>query len=82
MTMTRERGHNPFKYQERYWHPYISPLDPCPPLHVKRYVVPPNQFLGFQPPGLPQFSRGEALYRGTLWPILYSPYHPEGRGEE
>jgi spore coat protein JA len=32
--------------------------------------------LGFQPPNLPQFSPQEALRKGTLWPILFSPYEP------
>jgi len=60
--------------QWREWRPYVSPCDPCPPMWVKRYVVPPNLFIPFQPPNLPQFSLDEALYRGTLWPALYSPY--------
>lgn len=52
---------------------YHSPNDPCPPL-TKYYVTPPNLFLGFQPPGLEQFSPKEALRRGTLWKALYGPY--------
>ncbi|MBH8606134.1 spore coat associated protein CotJA [Thermoactinomyces sp. CICC 10521] len=66
---------NPFIHQERVWCPYVSPDDPCIPIRKKRYVVPPNLFLGFQPPCLPQFPPSEALIHGTLWPILYSPYH-------
>lgn len=58
----------------KYWYPYISPFDPCPPLRVKRYNTPPNLYLGFQPPNMPQFSPREALFRGTLWPALFSPY--------
>ncbi|TLS37884.1 spore coat associated protein CotJA [Pseudalkalibacillus caeni] len=58
----------------KYWHPYISPFDPCPPVRVKRYNTPPNLYMGFQPYGLEQFSPREALHRGTLWPALFSPY--------
>jgi len=65
--------------QIRTYAPYVSPFDPCPPQWIKWYVVPPNLFLGFQPPNLPQFSAMEALQLGTLWPVLYSPY--EGRGD-
>ncbi|MBB6633842.1 spore coat associated protein CotJA [Cohnella thailandensis] len=60
--------------QWREWKPYVSPLDPCPPMRIKRYVVPPNQYIPFQPMNLPQFPLNEALFRGTLWPALYSPY--------
>ncbi|MBA4601372.1 spore coat associated protein CotJA [Thermoactinomyces mirandus] len=70
---------NPYRDQVRYWYPYISPLDPCPPQRVKYYVVPPNLFLGFQPANLPQYPPRKALKRGTLWPILYSPYPPKKR---
>ncbi|MBA4492930.1 spore coat associated protein CotJA [Paenactinomyces guangxiensis] len=66
-------------HQTRVWHPYVSPNDPCPPQRTKTYIVPPSEYLGFQPPNLPQFSPSEALRRGTLWPILYSPY--KGKGE-
>jgi spore coat protein JA len=65
---------NPFTHQIRTWSPYVSPCDPCPPQTQKTYVVPPNQYLGFQPPYLPQFQPHEALCYGTLWPMLYSPY--------
>jgi len=61
----------------RYYEPFVGPYDPCPPITVKRYVVPINQYLNFQPPGLPQFAPAEALRRGTLWPLLSSPYEPE-----
>ena len=60
--------------QWRTWKPYVSPWDPCPPIRVKSYVVPPNQWIPFQPMNLPQFPLDEALRRGTLWPALYSPY--------
>ncbi|HZG17484.1 MAG TPA: spore coat associated protein CotJA [Candidatus Bathyarchaeia archaeon] len=66
--------------QWRYWKPYISPFDPCPPQTVKRYVVPVNQYIVFQAPGLPQYPPHKALRRGTLWPSLYSPY--DGRGDQ
>ena len=62
--------------QVRVWYPYIGPCDPCPPMVVKTYVTPPNLFIPFQPPNLPQFSPQEALRLGTLWPALYSPYTP------
>ncbi|MFC5468375.1 spore coat associated protein CotJA [Cohnella suwonensis] len=65
--------------QWRDWFPYVSPNDPCPPIRVKWYVVPPNQFIVIQPPNLPQFPLEEALMRGTLWPALYSSY-PTKRG--
>ncbi|MEK8212440.1 MULTISPECIES: spore coat associated protein CotJA [unclassified Paenibacillus] len=67
--------------QERVWTPYRGPFDPCPPVPFKTYVVPPNQFIAFQPPGLPQFPLPEALRAGTLWPALFSPYESKaGKG--
>lgn len=54
--------------------PYRSPFDPCPPIKVKTYSTPPNLYLGFQPPNLPQFSPRTALKKGTLWKIFYDPY--------
>ncbi|MBW5447793.1 spore coat associated protein CotJA [Cohnella sp. CFH 77786] len=63
--------------QWREWYPYVSPNDPCPPIRVKRYIVAPNQYIPYQPMNLPQFPLDEALYRGTLWPALYSPYQPQ-----
>lgn len=66
--------------QIKTWCPFIGPFDPCPPLRVKSFSTPPQLYLGFQPPNLPQFSAAEALYRGTLWPDLYSPY--EGFGDQ
>ncbi|MFY0546269.1 hypothetical protein [Brevibacillus sp. H7] len=63
--------------QIRFYQPFVSPFDPCPPQRVKWYDVPPHLFLGFQPPNLPQLSPMEALRFGVLWPILFSPY--EGR---
>ncbi|MWC26956.1 spore coat associated protein CotJA [Paenibacillus sp. MMS18-CY102] len=59
----------------REWRPFIGPHDPCPPVYVKTYVVPPNQYIPYQPMNLPQYSLAEALKAGTLWPALYSPYH-------
>lgn len=50
--------------QFRKYYPYISPFDPCPPIQVKLYNVPPHLFIAFQPPGLPQFSPYEALRKG------------------
>lgn len=62
--------------QWRSWKPYVGANDPCPPIRVKWYVVPPNQYISFQPMNLPQFPLDEALRRGTLWPALYSDYTP------
>ncbi|CCQ92387.1 CotJA protein [[Clostridium] ultunense Esp] len=59
--------------------PYASPHDPCPPIYVKTYVTHPALYVGYQPPGLPQFPPYEALRTGTLWPIFYDPY---GRNHE
>jgi len=58
----------------REWRPFIGPHDPCPPVYVKTYVVPPNQYIPYQPMNLPQFSLQEALKFGTLWPALFSRY--------
>lgn len=66
----------PMANQRRYYHPFIGPFDPCPPIEVKTYEVPPHLFLGFQPMNMAQFPPMEALKHGTLWPALYSPYEP------
>ncbi|MGO4182021.1 spore coat associated protein CotJA [Paenibacillus sp. TAF43_2] len=68
--------------QVRYYKPFISPLDPCPPIKVKSFSMPPQLFITFQPPNLPQFSPHEALRYGTLWPMLYSPYDPKNDRQE
>lgn len=60
--------------QEGEYAPFVGPFDPCPPILCKTYSLPPNLFISFQPPGLPQYSREEALRYGTLWPVLFSPY--------
>lgn len=60
--------------QVKVYYPYVSPLDPCPPMRIKAYVTPPQLYMSFQPPGLPQFSPYEALKHGVLWPALFSPY--------
>ncbi|CAN7356848.1 MULTISPECIES: spore coat associated protein CotJA [unclassified Paenibacillus] len=60
--------------QFKSWYPYIGPCDPCPPIRVKWYNTPPQLYMHFQPPGLPQFSPYDALKMGTLWPALYGPY--------
>src|SRR5699024_6866451 len=68
--------------QFKYWTPFISPYDPCPPMRVKSFSTPPNLYITFQPKGLPQFKPMEALHHGTLWPALYSPYpDPKQRGD-
>ena len=56
------------------YEPYVGRFDPCKPITVKYYETPPQLYLGFQPPGLEQFSPKDALMRGTLWPALYVPY--------
>lgn len=63
--------------QTKTYYPFIGPFDPCPPIRVKTYSTPPQLYMGFQPPQLPQFSLQQALQTGTLWPALYSAY--EGR---
>lgn len=77
-----ERIERMIKDQTRYWYPYVGIYDPCPPMKVKTFIVPPNLFIRFQPPQLPQFPVREALYRGTLWPIFYSPYPPKVMNDE
>ncbi len=57
------------------WHPYVSPFDPCEPIRVKTFSTPPNLYMGFQPPNLPQFTPMEALRAGTLWKAFYDPYY-------
>ncbi|WP_018660461.1 spore coat associated protein CotJA [Heyndrickxia acidiproducens] len=65
------------------YYPFISPFDPCPPMKEKVYSTPPNVYMGFQPPNLPQFPPKEALARGTLWLPLYDPYYsPYERAKE
>ncbi|MFT8322403.1 MAG: spore coat associated protein CotJA [Bacillus sp. (in: firmicutes)] len=59
----------------KQYQPYISPNDPCPPIKTKTYSTPPNLYMGFQPPNLPQFSPMEALKAGTLWKAFYDPYY-------
>lgn len=54
--------------------PFHSQFDPCRPIGVKYYSTPPQLYLGFQPPNMPQFSPKEALFRGTLWPVFYDFY--------
>lgn len=63
-----------FTLQKQY-SPYLSPFDPCKPIRVKTYSTPPNLYIGFQPPNLPQFSPQEALRTGTLWKAFYDPYY-------
>ncbi|OMP67201.1 spore coat associated protein CotJA [Domibacillus epiphyticus] len=54
--------------------PFHGPCDPCPPIGRKYYSTPPNLYVGFQPPNLPQFPPEEALKCGTLWPTFYDFY--------
>ncbi len=67
------------------YYPYVSPFDPCRPIICKTYSTPPNLYLGFQPPNLPQFSPKEALFKGTLWHVFadpwYNPYEKAKREE-
>ncbi|ERM18946.1 spore coat associated protein CotJA [Brevibacillus laterosporus] len=60
--------------------PFIGPCDPCPPQRVVTYETPPQLYLGFQPPNLPQFDPCKALCLGTLWPALYTPYENPYKG--
>lgn len=57
--------------------PYVSPRDPCPPILVKTFVLPPQLFMNFQQPGLPQNSPEEALRQGSLWPQLVDGFSRE-----
>jgi len=63
-----------FTTRKKY-RPFAGPFDPCPPIQMKTYVTPPNVYIPFQPPNLPQFPLHEALKRGTLWEIFYDPYY-------
>jgi spore coat protein JA len=56
------------------YNPYVSPFDPCVPMTVKTYCVPPHLYIAYQPSNLPQFTPGEALKAGTIWKPLYDPY--------
>lgn len=68
--------------QFKYWKPYVSPFDPCKPILIKDYSTPPQLYIPFQPPNLPQYPTAkQALHCGTLWPDLFSPYpNPEKKG--
>ncbi|USK90634.1 spore coat associated protein CotJA [Rossellomorea marisflavi] len=57
------------------YEPYVSPFDPCPPITTKVYSTPPQLYMGFQPPGMEQFTPREALRTGTLWKAFYDPYY-------
>ncbi|BAU29345.1 spore coat protein JA [Aneurinibacillus soli] len=64
---------------------YTSPHNPCPPMKVRTYETPPQLYMTFQPPGLPQFPPAEAFRHGTLWPSLFAPYespYKSGKREE
>lgn len=54
---------------------YHGSHDPCPP-KPRVYIVPPNQYVTFQPQALKQWSPREAIRQGVLWPELCSPYAP------
>lgn len=69
--------------RRKTYRPYHSRFDPCPPIGIKYYSTPPQLYIGFQPPNLPQFSPKEALKKGTLWPAFWDPYenpYEEKRG--
>ncbi|WP_138496277.1 spore coat associated protein CotJA [Paenibacillus pinistramenti] len=68
--------------QVRVYHPFVGPFDPCPPILTKTYQTPVQLFIPFQPPNLPQFNPQEALFKGTLWPALYSPYESKWGKEQ
>ncbi|MCH1624778.1 spore coat associated protein CotJA [Fredinandcohnia quinoae] len=59
----------------KQWYPFVGPFDPCKPITCKSYSTPPQLYINFQPPNLPQFSPKEALCKGTLWPIFYDPWY-------
>ncbi|RYM05377.1 spore coat associated protein CotJA [Sporolactobacillus sp. THM7-7] len=65
----------------KWFQPYVSPFDPCPPLGPVPYETPAQLYLGFQRPGMPQFSPFQSLSHGTLWPALYTPYTDPYRGK-
>ncbi|MFD2171609.1 spore coat associated protein CotJA [Tumebacillus lipolyticus] len=65
----------------KFWHPYVSPFDPCKPILVKSYSTPPSLYIQVQPPNLPQFDPHTALCKGTLWPLYYDPYHGPVEGK-
>jgi len=44
---------------------------------VKTFVLPPQIFMNYQQPGLPQNSPEEALRTGTLWPSLADGFSRE-----
>ena len=53
------------------WHPIASPFDPCKPILEKTFSTPPNLYIGFQPPNLPQFyTTGSTKGRNTMESIL------------
>ncbi|MEK5214400.1 hypothetical protein MHI47_02490 [Psychrobacillus sp. FSL H8-0487] len=57
--------------------PFVSPRDPCPPITIKYFVLPPQIFTNFQQPGLPQNSPEEALMQGSLWPKFVDGFSRE-----
>ena len=59
------------------YRPYVSPRDPCPPILVKTFVLPPQLFTNFQQPGLPQNSPEKALRQGSLWPQFVDGFSRE-----
>lgn len=67
----------------KYTKSFVGPFDPCTPLKYTSYETPPQLYLGFQPPRLPQFKPEEALKHGTLWKPLFAPYtnpYPKNAG--
>lgn len=58
----------------KYYHPYYSANDACPPMKIKSYQTPPHLYIGYQQPNLQLYPLKEALYKGTLWPYFFDPY--------
>ena len=65
------------KNQVKVYHPVAGRFDPFKPITEKTFVVPPQLFSAYQPADLPQYELKEALFKGTLWPDLFSPYEPK-----
>ena len=62
--------------------PYHGLYDPCRPIGLKYYSTPPQLYLGFQQPNMPQFSPAEALKKGTLWPAFWDYYDNPYEGKK
>lgn len=68
-----DNKHSTFSTLKAY-KPFHGLFDPCRPIEIKYYSTPPNLYLGYQQPNMPQFSPKEALKKGTLWPAFWDYY--------